>query len=157
AGFGLFYNRALLRTIDDFALGRTTTIVDSDLVPAVLDAVKFPRSLSDPRLISDFGIRETSFLRRVSPALQIPYTIQTGLGIERQLGANLVVTVDYIYTRGAHLWRESNINAPALPIGFRSFTEYLESRDFDNRPDFDGRRPISSTSADVVRFDNSAN
>jgi len=157
AGFGLFYNRALLRTIDDFALGRTTTIVDSDLVPAVLDAVKFPRPLSNPKLISDFGIRETSFLRRVSPALQIPYTVQTGLGIERQLGANLVATVDYIFTRGAHLWRETNINAPALPIGFRSFTEYLESRDFDNRPDSDGRRPVSSTSADVVRFDNSAN
>lgn len=157
AGFGMFYNRALLRTIDDFALGRTTTIVDSDLMPGVLGAVKFPRALTDAKLISDFGIRETAFLRRVSPALQIPYTTQTGLGIERQLGAGLIATVDYILTRGAHLWRETNINAPVLPTEFKSFTEYLESRDFDNRPDADGQRPISSTSADIVRFDNSPN
>jgi hypothetical protein len=40
-----------------------------------------------------------------------------------------------------------------LPPGFKTLTEYLLSRDFDNRPDADGDRPISGASADVVRFD----
>jgi hypothetical protein len=107
--------------------------------------------------VERFGLRETGFLRRVSPDLEIPYTIQTGLGIERQLGRNLVATLDYIFTRGAHLWRESNINAPVVPAGFSSLTDYLLSRDFDNRRSANGNRPIASTNVDVVRFDLSAN
>jgi hypothetical protein len=156
AGFGLFYNRALLRTIDDFSLGESTTIVDSDLTPGVLSSVTFPQPISDQALINRFGLSETQFLRRISPDLEIPYTIQTGFGIERQLTKQAVATFDYIFTRGAHLWRESNINAPVVPQGFGDFSQYLQSRDFDNRPNSSGNRPISGSSADVVRFDASA-
>lgn len=157
AGFGLFYNRALLRTIDDFSLGASTIIVDSDVKPEVLSSVSFPQPIGDQTLIDRFGLAETQFLRRVSPDLEIPYTLQTGLGIERQLSKNLVASADYIFTRGAHLWRESNINAPVLPSGFESFSEFLQSRDFDNRPSASGQRPISGSNADVVRFNISAN
>ena len=157
AGFGIFYNRALLRTIDDFSLGRTTTIVDSNISDAVLPAIRFPQPVTDLALVTRFGVSETKFLRRVDGNLEIPYTIQAGLGIERQVSNKLVVTADYIFTRGAHLWRETNINAPVLPAGFRSFSEYLASRDFDNRPSADGERPVSGSNADVVRFDNGSN
>ncbi|MEK6325221.1 MAG: TonB-dependent receptor [Acidobacteriota bacterium] len=157
AGFGLFYNRALLRTIDDFSLGVSTTVIDSDVKPEVLSAVRFPQPITDQTLVDRFGIAETQFLRRVSPYLEIPYTLQTGLGVERQVAKSIVATVDYIFTRGAHLWRESNINAPVLPIGFQNFTQYLESRDFDNRPRSSGARPIAGSNAEVVRFDASAN
>ena len=66
-----------------------------------------------------------------------------------------LVEVTYVYNRGAHLWRESNVNAPRLPSGFSDFTTYLLSRDFDNSRDpVTGLRPISPTgNADVVRFD----
>ncbi len=153
AGFGMFYNRALLRTIDDFSLGRTTLIINSEITPDLLSAIQFPRPLADRALIERFGLPETEFLRRISPDLEIPYTIQTGLGIEREVVKNLVMTADYGFTRGAHLWRESNINAPQLPEGFASFTDYLLSRDFDNRPDSRGARPVASATADIVRFD----
>lgn len=157
AGYGLFYNRALLRTLDDFSLGTSTIIVDSDVNPALLPLVHFPQPISDNTLIDKFGLAETKFLRRVSPDLEIPYTVQTGIGIERQLTKSLVATADYIYTRGAHLWRETNANAPVLPAGFDNFTQYLMSRDFDNRAGSIGGRPISGSNADVVRFDTSAN
>ncbi|HSO75638.1 MAG TPA: TonB-dependent receptor, partial [Blastocatellia bacterium] len=157
AGFGVFYNRALLRTIDDFSLGRTTVIVDSNIQAGVLSAVRFPQPISDQSIVTRFGVAETEFLRRVDGNLEIPYTIQTGLGIERQISKKLVATFDYIFTRGAHLWRESNVNAPVLPQGFSNFTEYLMSRDFDNRPDSDGERPVSGSNADVVRFDSGTN
>jgi Carboxypeptidase regulatory-like domain/TonB dependent receptor-like, beta-barrel len=157
AGFGIFYNRALLRTIDDFSLGRSTLTVDSDLTPAVLDFVSFPTPIADRSLVERFGLREADFLRRVSGDLRIPYTLQTGVGIERQVTGKVVVTADYIFTRGAHLWRETNTNAPRVPAGFANLTEYLLSRDFDNRPNLAGKRPVSSASADVVRFDLGAN
>jgi carboxypeptidase family protein/TonB-dependent receptor-like protein len=157
AGFGLFYNRALLRTLDDFALGKSTLIVDSNVNPQVLSHVNFPQPVLDRMIIEEFGLTETRFLRRVSKDLEIPYTLQTGLGLERQLNRRLVAGADYIFTRGTHLWRESNINAPVLPVGFHNFTEYLLSRDFDNRPESGGQRPISGATADVVRFDTGSN
>jgi hypothetical protein len=157
AGFGLFANRALLRTIDDFSLGRTSTIVDSDLNHELLSAVRFPRPITDQRLVQRFGIKETGFLRRISDGLEIPYTVQTGLGIERQLAKNFTMTADFIFTRGVHLWRETNINAPLVPAGMRNLTEFLLSRDFDNRAGLAGGRPITGTSADIVRFDLSRN
>ena len=157
AGFGLFYNRALLRTIDDFSLGTSTTTVDSEIMPQILMSVIFPQPLTDAKLIERFGLAETQFLRRISPDLEIPYTIQTGLGIERQITKSVIATLDYIFTRGVHLWRESNINAPILPSGFQNFSEYLQSRDFDNRPAASGIRPISGSTADVIRFDGTSN
>lgn len=157
AGFGLFYNRALLRTIDDFSLGASTTIVDSDIRPKVLSAVRFPQPISERSLVERFGFAETKFLRRISRNLEIPYTLQTGVGIERQVARGIVATVDYIFTRGAHLWRESNVNAPVLPRGFQNFSQYLQSRDFDNRTSSSGKRPISGSSADIVRFDAGTN
>ncbi|HKG22471.1 MAG TPA: TonB-dependent receptor, partial [Blastocatellia bacterium] len=157
AGYGIFYNRVLLRTIDDFQEGLASVLVDSDSNPEVLRLVRFPQPVLDEALVKRFGSKETGFLRRVSPDLEIPYTNQLGFGIERQITKGLALTADYIYTRGAHLWRETNINAPRLPEGLRSFTEYLMSRDFDNRPGSDGRRPISGASADVIRFDLGSN
>jgi hypothetical protein len=108
--------------------------------------------LTDVAVVSRFGVPETEFLRRVDPGLEIPWTLQTGLGAERQLPKKIVVSFDYVFTRGAHLWRESNINAPVLPAGFETLTGYLLSRDFDNRPGRDGRRPLTGSNADVVRF-----
>src|SRR6185503_8355916 len=157
AGFGLFYNRALLRTIDDFSLGSSTLIVDSDVTPDVLSSVRFPAPITDQSLVQRFAVKETGFLRRVSEGLEIPNTLQTGLGIERQMSKSIIATADYVFTRGAHLWRETNINAPILPEGFSSFTEFLQSRDFDNRPTLDGKRPVSGANADVVRFNTGAN
>src|SRR5262249_12573661 len=153
AGFGIFYNRALLRTIDDFSLGKSSILVDSDLTPDVLSLVRFPSPIVGRALAEKFGLKETSFLRRVSERLQIPYTIQTGIGVERQIVERLSANADYIFTRGAHLWRERNVNAPVVPEGFHNLTEYLLSRDFDNRATAKRGRPISAANADVVRFD----
>lgn len=153
AGFGVFYNRALLRTLDDFSIGSSKIRIDSDITPALLTEVRFPQAVTDAAIIKEYGRKETGFLRRVSPDLEIPYTIQTGVGVERMVTRKAAVTADYVFTRGAHLWRESNINAPVLPAGFATFTDYLLGRDFDNRPLETGARPIVGTNADVVRFD----
>ncbi|HEX8186609.1 MAG TPA: hypothetical protein VF747_17710, partial [Blastocatellia bacterium] len=130
---------------------------DSENTPDLLPLARFPQPLTDELIINRFGLRETRFLRRISDELEIPYSIQSGLGIERQLGKNLVVTVDYVFTRGAHLWRETNINAPVLPPGFSSFSEFLLSRDFENRPSLGKPRPVTGANADVVRFDSGTN
>lgn len=156
-GFGIFYNRALLRTIDDFSLTSRAILVDTNQ-PAgesVLAALQFPRVLgaNDP-LVKTAGIRETAFLRRLESGFRLPESYQASLGFERELGGGMKIEINYAFNRGAHLWREVNANAPRLPAGFASFTEYLIGRDFDNAVDpATGLRPITSTgNADIVRF-----
>jgi outer membrane receptor protein involved in Fe transport len=170
-GAGIFYNRALLRTIDDFTLGRqqlffdTNALVDpvtGKLMSAdqrrafIASNLTFPQTLSpDATLVRQFGLLNTNFSRRLDPHLRIPESYQANLGLERDLGHNLVVEVNYSINRGLHLWREFNSNAPVLPAGFTNFTQFLASRDFANfRDHLTGVRPLYnvSTAGELVRF-----
>jgi hypothetical protein len=157
-GFGLFYNRVLLRTLDDFTLTSRSQLIDTNLPGAqvLLSAIKFPKvfAATAPQ-VTEFAIRETSFLRRIERGLRIPESYQAAIGCEIAPRARVRLEVNYVYNRGAHLWRESNVNAPRLPSSYGDFSEYLLSRDFDNSRDpVTGLRPITSTgNADLVRFD----
>lgn len=161
AGAGIFYNRALLRTLDDYTLTSQTVRVDTNTAAAagLLSALSFPQALraGDPR-IGQFGVREAGFVRRLGPGFRIPESYQASLGFERELGRNLRFEANYVFSRGLHLWRESNANAARLPAGYVDFADYLTSRDFDNRRDpLTGQRPITSTgNADIVRFNRTA-
>jgi hypothetical protein len=170
-GAGIFYNRALLRTIDDFTLGArklffdTEALIDPATGKLMSDAqrrqfiaanLRFPQTLSvDSPLVKQFGVLNAGFSRRLDPSLRIPESYQTNLGFEREVGGGFVFEANYTWNRGLHLWREFNVNAPVLPNGVKNFTSYLASRDFTNflsRPG--GVRPILNTSAagDLVRF-----
>ena len=171
AGAGIFYNRALLRTIDDFTLGAQQLFFDTDALidPAtgrlmsaaqrrafIAANLRFPQTLSaDSALVRQFGVLNAGFSRRLDPSLNIPESYQTNIGVERQLGRRLVFEANYTWNRGLHLWREFNVNAPRLPNGFNSFTDFLASRDFTNFLSGPGGvRPLLNTAAagDLVRF-----
>ncbi|HKV33366.1 MAG TPA: hypothetical protein VJP89_03575, partial [Pyrinomonadaceae bacterium] len=62
------------------------------------------------------------------------------------------------FTRGIHLWREFNANAPVLPSGYNNFTEFLASRDFANFANpLTTTRPLfnASNAGELVRFGHS--
>ena len=170
-GAGIFYNRALLRTIDDFTLGAQQRFLDTnDLIdPAtgrlgsadfrrafIAANLQFPNTLTvGSPLVKNFGVLNAWFSRRLDPALRIPESYQTNAGVERDLGHGLVFETNYTFNRGLHLWREFNANAPRLPADFKNFSEYLGSRDFVNfRSSPFGIRPLYnvSTAGDLVRF-----
>ncbi|HKC85503.1 MAG TPA: TonB-dependent receptor, partial [Blastocatellia bacterium] len=157
AGYGAFYNRALLRTLDDFILTSNALQIDTNNESAerLLTELRFPTALAanDPR-VAELGARESGFLRRLGEGFRIPESYQASIGFEREVARGFKVGVNYVFNRGSHLWREINANAPRLPAGFRDFTEYLLSRDFDNsRNPATGQRPITATgNADVARF-----
>jgi Carboxypeptidase regulatory-like domain/TonB dependent receptor/TonB-dependent Receptor Plug Domain len=161
AGAAIFYNRALLRTIDDFTLGAQQLFLDTNDIPvtqraAVLSQIHFPQSLtSDSSIVKQFGTLNAGFSRRLDPTLRIPESYQANAGFERELPRAWVFEANYTYNRSVHLWREFNINAPRLPAGFTSFTQYLSTRDFANfQPPGGGNRPVinTSTAGDLVRF-----
>jgi len=169
-GAGVFYNRALLRTIDDFTLGAQQLFFDTDALvdPAtgklmsnaqrhafIAANLRFPQTLAvDAPLVKQFGVLNPGFSRRLDPQLRISEGYQANLGFEREVG-DWVCEANYTWNRGLHLWREFNTNAPVLPKGFNNFTTYLASRDFTNflsAPN--GVRPLlnTSTAGDLVRF-----
>ena len=161
AGGGIFFNRALLRTVDDFTLGRSVVVFDTDNLPAaerrafIAANLRFPAALTaDSPLVGQYGARLTDFSRRLDPALRIPSSYQLNAGFEHELGRGLVVEANYTFNRGIRLWREFNANAPRLPAGFRDFTAYLLSRDFANFRDAAGTRPVYNAAAagELVRF-----
>ena len=51
----------------------------------------------------------------LDPHALIPYSIQFGIGIERQLTANSSVSANYVGSRGIHLFRSIDANAPPPP------------------------------------------
>ena len=158
-GYGIFYNRAMLRTLDDFILTSQTVAIDTNtaLAEPLLTSLKFPAVLGsdDPR-VKQLGIREAGFIRRLSNDFRIPESYQASLGFEHELARGFKVEVNYVFNRGLHLWREINANAPRLPAGVSDFAAFLTSRDFDNRRDSSGNRPITATgNSDFVRFNRS--
>jgi hypothetical protein len=53
-----------------------------------------------------------SMVWRIDPSLTFPRIYQAGATIERQLPAGFILTSDYTYQRGVHLFRARDINAP---------------------------------------------
>ena len=170
-GGGIFYNRALLRTIDDFTLGKQQLFFDTnDLRDAVTSKIMnaeqrrafiaanlhFPQALTaSSKLIDAFGVLNQNFSRRLDKALRIPESYQLNLGVEHDLGRGFLLEANLTSTRGIHLWREFNVNAPLLPAPYLNFTSYLASRDFTNfRNVSSGNRPIynASNAGELVRF-----
>ncbi len=171
AGGGIFFNRALLRTIDDFTLGGQQLFFDTNALrnPAtgrVLTAaerrafitanIRFPQTFTvDSPLIAQYAVRNSAFLRRLDPALRIPESYQANLGFERDIGRGFVFEANLTWNRGLHLWREFNANAPVLPSAYRDFSEYLLSNDFANfRTGAGGIRPLYDVTGagELVRF-----
>lgn len=160
AGAGVFFNRVLLRTIDDFTLGENQLFFDTSNLPntpacaAPFNTIRFPQPLSfDSPLIQNCSRTSTNFSRRLDPDLRIPESYQANIGFEREVGKGFVFEVNYTWNRTAHLWREFNANAARLPAGFNSFAEYLLSRTFDNTA-VNNVRPLYNVNAarNQIRF-----
>ena len=60
---------------------------------------------------------QSSIIRRVSPDLQSPYTMQAALSVERQLFTRTTLSLFYVASRTLHLLRSRNINAPFCAVG----------------------------------------
>ena len=140
-GAGIFYNRVLLRTIDDYTAESQTlrfnTASDATInqpagVP--IDFVKireflstqFPNGLTLDTMFpvnatNSYTVRQLSIpanvFRSLSPDLQIPQSYQANLGFEREISKGLVFETNVTFNRTVRLWRETNPNAPILPAG----------------------------------------
>jgi len=140
-GAGIFYNRVLLRTVDDYTGDLTTLRFDSNFITPLpggaafsLDTLRtslaalFPNPVTlDTRLAvtttpgQTFSVRELSrsstVFRSLSPDLVIPKSYQMNVGFEREVSKGMVFETNVTFNRTVNLWRETNPNAPILPTG----------------------------------------
>ncbi len=150
-GAGIFYNRALLRTVGESIQNTGGNLVsfDSQTIgtaatdrrrTAILTAIaqNFPNSYATidelrsllttvcPTVVNPEGPcgANSGFatnisasgnpLRSVDADLKIPESYQYNIGFEREIGRDFVFEANYTINRTAHLWRDSNPNAPSL-------------------------------------------
>jgi hypothetical protein len=59
-----------------------------------------------------------------NPNLRAPYTMQTGISLERQLTKYANLSVTYLNARGVHQFFTTNINAPDLVTGVRPLQSF---------------------------------
>ncbi len=149
-GSGIFYNRVLLRTVDDFTAGaqelrfdsrnnfgpgvefaRIRTFLGANFPnPLTLDT-QIPISATATRSVRDLA-RPGAF-RDLDPNIKIPESYQFNVGFERELFKGLVFETNFTLNKTVRLWRETNVNAPRLPDGTPdrdgngqiNFTDYL--------------------------------
>ena len=175
-GGGMFYNRVLLRTVDDFVIDQNQQRFDSNRLSGTSDEPRCfsdaafaatrdeciflnfvsqsfpnPLTLDDIRAIPGIndierGFSSTTFARRLEDNIEIPESYQFNIGYERDLGRGFAVEANFTYNKAVRLWRERNVNAFQLPNGFDNFTDYLLSLG-------DVEIPGTSSGTDIYRFE----
>ncbi len=174
-GGGIFYNRVLLRTVDDFVIDQNQERFDSNRLSGTSDEPRcftdaafaatrdecvfllfatqnFPTPLTLDEIRNIPGINDIErgfstdvFTRRLEDNIKIPESYQFNVGFERDLGKGFAFEANFTYNKAVRLWREQNINAFQLPAGFDSFTDYLLSLG-------DITIPGTSSGTDIYRF-----
>ena len=154
-GAGIFYNRVLLRTVDDYTSDSQTLRLDTNsfnLPAGVTPDANYWRTFFNNRFpnggltldtvvpinaTSSFTVaqlsRPSSVFRSLSSDLVIPESYQLNAGFERELGKGMIFETNVTYNKTVHLWRETNPNAPVLPAdtpdrngdGQVTLTDYL--------------------------------
>lgn len=119
AGYGMFYASTPGATIMNLWLtnGVTQQAVSlSSTQPAQLaQGPVFPNNLGTVPAGFKLGPASIQF---VTPDWKRPYSEQATLAVERQLMRDLVLTTSYIWSRGIHLYGETDLNLPAPNSSF---------------------------------------
>ena len=115
AGFGIFYDRFGRSQSQTFGnpllqAERLNGVNQQQYVVAQPDIFPVIPSAETLSMLPANKISPTVY--QIAPSLQPSYTIQGGVGIERQLSRIATVSVTYLLSHGIHQYIMQNINAP---------------------------------------------
>jgi hypothetical protein len=107
-GFGIFYDRFQQQYLEQAILLNGITqqsyvVTNPDFYPNLPTAAELTAAQTSPTIY------------QVDPHLKTPYTMQSGLTLEKALGKSANVAFTYLYSRGAHSFLIRNVNAPLPP------------------------------------------
>jgi hypothetical protein len=106
AGGGIFYDRTGVAPVAGLLLHNGQTLRSY----TILDP-SYPDPLAGGLTLQNVPVN----LTELSPNIEIPYTFQYGASVERQLAKSMAVVVGYRGSRGHHMFRSVDVNAPLPP------------------------------------------
>ena len=112
AGFGIFYDRFT----EDLVM-QAERLNGITLQQYVVNSPAFFPVLPSPSVLASFPNSTTIY--KIDPGLRAPYTLQTGISLERQLAKSANLAVSYLNSRGFDEIITRNSNAP-LPGTYES-------------------------------------
>jgi len=107
AGFGMFYDR--------FALAHTLSAARYNGVVQQQYVIANPDTFPNAPAASTLGSEPGQLVQRIASDLRAPYILQSAVTVERQLFPGVTLAVTYTNSRGLHLLRSRDVNAP-LPV-----------------------------------------
>ncbi|MEJ7607717.1 MAG: TonB-dependent receptor [Bryobacteraceae bacterium] len=108
-GFGVFYDRVG----ENLTLQALRFNGSTQQQFIVRDPDFYPNAPSAASLTAD---RAAQTIRQLEGQMRAPYIAQTAIGVDRQLPRNTAMSMTYTFSRGVHMLRTRNVNAP-LPDG----------------------------------------
>jgi hypothetical protein len=130
AGFGLFYDRYTYDLVEKQQLYDTMNPIQEQLqLPNPSFFPNVPANLSPTGSLVSYY--------QFNPNLKAPYTIQSGVTLERQLSKVANIAVTYLNSRGVHQFFTDNVNAADATTGLRPDTTrgnvfmYASGADFE--------------------------
>ena len=143
-----------------YNLGNTESLRRLDGLNHQVETVILYPSYPDPYLngVGSIPTASTGSIRSLDPTLRAPYTINSAFTVEQNVKKGWRFSVSYDLTRGAHLIRSRNVNAPypgtPLPSDLLS---RLNSRDpvqqASGRAEVDRTRPLYPTIGNVYEYE----
>jgi len=132
AGFGIFYDRLQQKYLEQAQLLNGITqqsfvVTNPDFFPNLPTSTELAAAQTSPTIY------------QVDPHLKTPYTMQSGVTFEKQVGKNANVAFTYLNSRGVHAFLTRNINAPLPPDfnpanrplgGENNIYQYVSAGDF---------------------------
>ncbi len=123
ASYGLYYDRLPLRATSNALQRDGSKYLVVQLSPTQVGAPVFPNVLS----IQPSALPTKPNITRIDPNIEVSYSQQANLQIERELPWDAVVSVGYLHLRAKHVILSRNANAPTVPAVSRH-TEPRPSR-----------------------------
>jgi hypothetical protein len=109
AGYGFFFQRFMSTGLlqaerQNGVTQRAIVVNDPDFYPGTCS--------TNPAACNAVATQNTPTIYQVSPSLRAPYLMIGGFGVDKPLGKHASLSVNYMYSRGEHLFLTRNINAP---------------------------------------------
>ena len=111
AGYGVFYDRVgiaqALAAMRQNGIVQQTYLLQYPNANPALDV--YPNALTPSQLA---GFQQAQNLQKLYSGLQAPQILQAAIGVDRQLAKNTTLSVNLIDSRGVHVFRNVDLNAP---------------------------------------------
>src|SRR6185503_1744101 len=110
ASFGLYYDRIPLRATSNALQRDGSKFLVVQLSPSQSGAPAFPNVLA----LQPATLPTKPNITRIDPNIELSYSQQANLQVERELPGNAIVSVGYLHLRAFHVILSRNVNVPTV-------------------------------------------